>query len=160
MIPELTTLCYLERDGQYLMLHRVKKEKDVNAGKWIGVGGHFERDESPEDCMCREVTEETGLIPTQWRFRGIVTFLQTGREPEYMHLFTVSRWEGVMHPSDEGDLAWVDKTDIPALPLWEGDRIFLKLLQEDAPFFSLKLSYEGDTLVSAVCNGEPLSHPV
>lgn len=155
--PELTTLCYLEKDGAYLMLHRNRKKEDVNAGKWIGVGGHFEPNESPEDCMKREIYEETGLTVTSWRFRGIVTFLTDGGICEYMHLFTCDAWQGEEIPCDEGDLEWVEKSRVPSLPLWEGDRIFLDLIARSSPFFSLKLSYHGDRLVSAELDGKPLA---
>lgn len=150
---ELTTLCYLEQDGKYLMLHRIKKQQDVNEGKWIGVGGHFLEGESPEECVCREVLEETGLTLTRWRFRGIITFRTDGYPPEYIHLFTADAWEGTLQPCDEGVLEWVPISEVTNLNLWAGDRIFLRLLQQDAPFFSLKLCYEGDTLVQAKLNG-------
>lgn len=153
---KLTTLCYLERGDSYLMLHRVKKKNDINHDKWIGVGGKFEPRESPEDCMRREVWEETGLTVKAWRFRGIVTFLSDEDEAEYMHLFTVSDWEGEEKECDEGELAWIRKAELLSLTLWEGDKIFLRLLDEDAPFFSLKLRYEGDRLTEAVLNGAPL----
>lgn len=152
-----TTLCYLERGDSYLMLHRVKKEHDLNHDKWIGVGGKFEADESPEDCLLRECREETGLTLTRWRFRGIVTFLSDEWPSEYMHLFTADRWTGTPRECDEGDLAWIGKRELLALPLWEGDRIFLRLLEEDAPFFSLKLRYEGERLSEAALNGVPLA---
>ena len=151
----LTTLCYIEQDDSYLMLHRVKKEHDLNKDKWIGVGGKFETGESPEDCLLREVREETGLRLTSYRFRGIVTFCaedpETGAvEQEYMHLFTADAWEGTMKDCDEGELVWVKKNRIGDLNLWEGDRIFLKLLAEDrCGFFSLKLMYAGDTLTAS-----------
>lgn len=149
-----TSLCYIERDGQYLMLHRVKKAHDENEGKWIGVGGKFEPGESPEECMQREMLEETGLSAEAWRYRGIVTFVSDEWGTEYMHLFTVHDFSGQLHPDcDEGVLRWVNKRDVPTLPLWEGDRIFLRLLAEDEPFFSLKLCYHGDELVSAKLNG-------
>lgn len=152
-----TTLCYIERDGKYLMLHRVKKKNDINHEKWIGVGGKFEARESPEDCLLREVYEETGLTLTQWRCRGIVTFLSGPEaEAEYMHLFTAGGFEGSLKVCDEGDLEWVEKERVRALTLWEGDRIFLDLLDRDAPFFSLKLSYDGDRLVEAVLDGRVL----
>lgn len=153
----LSTLCYLEREGEYLMLHRVKKKHDVNQGKWIGIGGKFQDGESPEDCLLRECFEETGLTLTEYRCRGLVTFVSDQAPTEYMHLFTASAWTGAPHPCGEGDLAWVRKADIPSLPLWEGDRIFLRLLEEDAPFFSLKLRYEGDRLAEAALNGKPLA---
>lgn len=144
-----TTLCYVEQDGKYLMLLRNKKKQDENAGKWIGVGGKFEEGESPQDCLLREVQEETGLRLTQYRFRGIVTFVSDRYETEYMHLFTAHGFEGERIPCDEGELRWVEKDEVLSLPLWEGDREFLRLLREDAPFFSLKLVYQGDKLVSS-----------
>lgn len=150
----LTTLCYIEKDGKYLMLHRTKKKHDENHGKWIGVGGHFEDRESPEDCMKREILEETGLTVTGFRFRGIITFCLDGLT-EYMHLFTVENFSGELRPCDEGDLAWVEKEKILSLNLWEGDRIFLKLLKEEYPFFSLKLVYKKDELLSAELDGVP-----
>ena len=153
-----STLCYLERGDQYLMLHRVKKKNDLNHDKWIGVGGKCEEGESPEDCLLRETREETGLTLTDYRYRGIVTFDWAGaEETQYMHLFTASAWTGTPHPCDEGELAWIKKEDLLSLPLWEGDKIFLSLLEEDAPFFSLKLRYEGDKLAGAALNGKPLN---
>ncbi len=150
-----TTLCYLQRGGRMLMLHRVKKKNDVNEGKWIGVGGKFERGESPEECLLREVREETGLTLCSYRFRGIVTFALAGQETEYMHLFTADGWVGELTDCcDEGVLEWVPAEAVETLPLWEGDRIFLRLLREDAPFFSLKLVYEGDRLTGALLNGK------
>ena len=147
-----TTLCYIEKGGQYLMLHRVKKENDENRDKWIGIGGKFEDRESPEDCVLREVKEETGLTLTEYRYRGLVTFVSDRWETEYMHLFTATGFEGEQHPCDEGELAWIDKKALLALPLWEGDKLFLRLLDEGAPFFSLKLVYEGERLVSSSLN--------
>lgn len=152
-----TTLIYIEQDGSYLMLHRTKKENDCNHDKWIGIGGKFEHGESPEECMLREAKEETGLTLTSWRYRGIVTFVSDRWEPEYMHLFTADGFEGSLRDCDEGDLAWIKKDDLLALPAWEGDKIFLRLLDSDAPFFSLKLRYEGEVLVQAVLNGHTLS---
>lgn len=143
-----TTLCYVEQDGKYLMLLRNKKKQDENVGKWIGVGGKFEEGESPQDCLLREVQEETGLRLTQYRFRGIVTFVSDRYETEYMHLFTAHGFEGELTACDEGELRWVEKDEVLSLPLWEGDREFLRLLREDTPFFSLKLVYQGDKLVS------------
>lgn len=151
---KMTTLCYPERDGQYLMLHRTKKVNDENRDKWIGVGGKFEAGESPEDCMRREVLEETGLTVTKWRYRGIITFVSNEYGTEYMHLFTCTEWRGQMRECDEGELAWIDKKKLLSLPMWQGDRIFLRLLDEDAPFFSLKLTYKGDTLTGAWLNGK------
>lgn len=152
----MTTLCYLERNGQYLMLHRTKKQNDLNAEKWIGVGGKFEKGESPEDCMRREVLEETGLSITRHRYRGIVTFIADDYPTEYMHLYTCTDWTGTQKECDEGELAWIDKQRLFDLTLWEGDRIFLKLLDTDAPFFSLKLVYQGEHLVEAVLDGEEI----
>lgn len=152
-----TTLCYIEKNNQYLMLHRTKKQQDENAGKWIGVGGKFEQGESPDECLCREVREETGLTLTRWRFRGIVTFVNTLYPTEYMHLFTADGFTGNLIECSEGELAWKDKTAVTDLPLWEGDRIFLQLLAQDTPFFLLKLEYEGDNLIAATLNGNQLS---
>lgn len=148
-----TTLCYLERGEEYLMLHRTKKEHDLNHDKWIGVGGKFQDKESPEDCLLRETWEETGLTLTDYRYRGLVTFISDQWPTEYMHLFTATGWTGSPHPCDEGELAWIKKSDLRALPLWEGDKIFLDLLEHDAPFFSLKLQYEGEHLALAVLDG-------
>ena len=150
-----TTLCYLERGRDYLMLHRVKKEVDENKDKWIGIGGKFEEGESPEDCLLREGREETGLTLTSWRYRGIVTFVSDEWGTEYMHLFTADAWEGqIRQDCDEGVLEWIDREKLLSLPIWEGDKIFLRLLEEDAPFFSLKLRYKGDRLAEAVLNGK------
>ncbi|MCR5423882.1 MAG: 8-oxo-dGTP diphosphatase [Bacteroidales bacterium] len=153
-----TTLCYIERDGQYLMLHRVKKANDASHDKWIGVGGKCEGDESPDECMLREVREETGLVITRWQYRGIVTFISDIWPCEYMHLFTAHEWQGTLdYNCDEGDLQWVDKDTVFSLPLWPGDRIFLRLLADPGqPFFSLKLTYKGDDLVAAKLDGKPL----
>ena len=146
----LTTLCYLEKNDAYLMLHRVSKKNDINKDKWIGVGGHFEKGESPEECLLREVKEETGYQLTKWSFRGLVTFISDRWPTEYMCLYTADGFEGQPVPCDEGDLVWVPKKDIKDLYLWEGDRIFLGLIRDDYPFFSLKLKYQGDELVEAV----------
>lgn len=152
-----TTVCYIEQDGAYLMLHRVKKKHDENAGQWIGVGGHCEENESPEDCVQREVREETGLTLTRWRCRGLVTFVTDAGEGQYMHLFTADGFTGTLtEDCDEGDLAWIPKTELSNIPRWEGDDIFLRLLAEDAPWFSLKVIYEGGVLKKAVLNGETL----
>ena len=157
---ELTTLCYIENKEQYLMLHRVSKKNDINKDKWIGVGGHFEKGESPEDCLLREVKEETGLTLTSYCFRGIITFqyAETGKEEltEYMCLYTADGYEGEMIPCDEGVLEWVEKKDIFSLNLWEGDEIFFRLLEENRPFFSLKLKYKDDILKEAVLDGRKL----
>mgnify|MGYP000845215764 FL=1 len=156
LIGTMTTLCYLEKDDSYLMLHRVKKKNDVNQDKWIGVGGHALAYESPEDCLLREVKEETGLTLTSYRFRGIVTFALKDVETQYMCLYTADGYTGEMISCNEGVLEWIKKEDLLKLNLWEGDKIFLKLLQENAPFFSLKLVYKGDELTEAVLNGENL----
>lgn len=148
-----TTLCYIEQNRQYLMLHRVKKENDENKDKWIGIGGKFEEGESPEDCLLRECLEETGLTLTDYRYRGIVTFVSDEWGTEYMHLFTATGFTGELHTCDEGNLEWVPIEQTDNLPIWEGDKIFLRLLRENAPFFSLKLVYCGDRLTSAVLNG-------
>ena len=151
----LSTLCYLEKGGEYLMLHRTKKEHDINKDKWLGVGGKFEAGESPEDCMRREIREETGFTVTEWRYRGLVTFVSDQWDTEYMHLFTVSGWEGEAIECSEGELRWIAKKKLLTLPMWEGDRLFLELLDADAPFFSLKLRYEGEALAGAWLNGLP-----
>ena len=153
----LTTLCYLEQDGKWLMMHRIKKEHDVNRDKWIGVGGHAEAYESPEDCLLREVEEETGLRLTSYRFRGLVTFVLLGEETQYMCLYTADRWEGKMAETcREGVLEWVEKERVPSLHLWVGDLVFFRLLQLDYPFFSLKLTYDKDELAECVLDGRPL----
>ena len=156
---KLTTLCYIEKDNKYLMLHRIKKENDINHDKWIGVGGKFELGESPEECLSREVKEETGLTLTSYRFRGIVTFCFSKgdgsfSETEYMCLYTADEFQGTLSPCDEGVLEWVDKKELFNLNLWEGDKIFFRLLEEDRPFFSLKLTYVDDVLKEAVLDGE------
>ncbi len=151
-----TSLCYIEKDGAYLMLHRVKKESDENAGKWIGIGGRFEEGESPEECCAREIFEETSLTARRLVFRGVVTFVSDEYGTEYMHLFTCPEFSGEVSECDEGVLQWIPKKDVPALDLWDGDRIFLKLLDNDAPPFLLKLSYKGESLVSAVLDGEEI----
>lgn len=152
----MTTLCYLEKDGKYLMLHRTARKNDVNKDKWIGVGGHFEPGESPEECLRREVREETGCELTGWRFRGIVTFCTETGLCEYMCLYTSDRFDGTLAECDEGTLEWVPKGELLNLNLWEGDKIFFYLLKEEAPFFSLKLVYRGDRLEQAVLNGEEM----
>ena len=153
-----TTLIYLENEaGEYLMLHRVKKKNDINHDKWIGVGGHFEEGESPDECFRREVFEETNLTLTSFRFRGVVTFLNDDGQGEYMYLFTADGWTGTLAGDcDEGDLAWVPKEQAPNLPGWEGDKIFLRLLAEDQPPFLLTLQYEQNRLVRAVLDGKNL----
>lgn len=152
-----TATCYLEKDGKYLMIHRTKKKNDPNAGKYIGVGGHFEEGESPEDCICREVLEETGLTLLSLSYRGIVTFVSDQWETEYVHVFTSNRFEGNLHPCDEGELRWIERKKLFDYPMWEGDAVFLRLIEKSAPFFSLKLTYEGDVLKNAVLNREVIS---
>ncbi len=147
---KMTTLCYIERDDSYLMLHRVKKENDENRDKWIGIGGKFEYGESPFDCVCREVLEECGLRLINPRYRGIITFVSNEWGCEYMHLFTCREFSGELTSCDEGELLWVNKKEIPSLNLWEGDKIFLSLLDTRQDFFSLKLVYEGERLVGSV----------
>ncbi len=154
----MTTLCYIEKDNQYLMLHRISKKNDVNKDKWIGVGGHFEDRESPEDCLLREVKEETGLTLTSYRFRGIVTFICDDYPIEFMCLYTADGYQGELKECDEGTLEWVDKERLMELELWEGDKIFFRLLWEDAPFFSLKLAYENGELLEAVLDGKDILH--
>ncbi len=151
-----TTLCYIERDGQYLMLHRTTKENDLNHDKWIGIGGKFEDKESPEDCVIRETLEETGLTLTSYRYRGIVTFVSDKWETEYMHLFTADGFEGELIECDEGELEWISKDRLLELTLWEGDKIFLRLIDTDCPFFSLKLVYRGEELTEAVLDGKKI----
>lgn len=148
-----TTLCYVLHGDRVLMLHRTKKEKDINKDKWIGIGGKFLNRESPDECLLREAYEETGLTLTRWQCRGVVTFL-SDVEDEYMYLFTADGFEGDLKECDEGDLQWVSREFLNALPKWEGDEIFLKLLWENAPFFLLKLRYQGDKLQEAVLDGK------
>ena len=154
-----TSLIYLENEnGEYLMLHRVKKKNDINHDKWIGVGGGFEEGESPEDCALRETWEETGLTMTDYRFLGIVTFDCEGQETSLMHLFTATAWTGELIECNEGNLEWIPKEKIYDLPIWEGDKIFFRLLEEDRPFFSLKLSYDAnDILLRAILDGKELA---
>jgi len=153
----LSTLCYIEQNGCYLMLHRTVKKNDVNKDKWIGVGGHFEADESPEECLIREVREETGYTLTSYRFRGLITFISGTGVTEYISLFTADGFTGEAITCNEGELAWVKKEEIESLNLWEGDKIFHRLLNERSDFFSLKLAYDGsDRLVLAVLDGVPM----
>lgn len=157
----MTTLCYIENQDSYLMLHRVSKKADVNKDKWIGVGGHFEEGESPEECLLREVKEETGLTLKSYEFRGIVTFILTDSGKgttltEYMCLYTAKEFEGELTLCDEGELEWVPKEKILDLEIWEGDKIFFQLLKEGHPFFSLKLRYVDDDLKEAVLDGRPM----
>lgn len=148
VLMKMTTLCYIENNDCYLMLHRTKKKKDVNKDKWIGVGGHAEGNETPQECLLREVKEETGLLLTSYKFRGLITFISDEYEAEMMCLFTADGYTGELITCDEGELEWVKKSDVPQLPTWEGDAQFLKLLLEDEKrFFAMKLRYEGEKLV-------------
>ena len=151
-----STLCYITRGNDVLMLHRVKKKNDINKDKWIGVGGKFEGAESPDECILREAREETGLTLTNYKCRGIVTFVNDGCEGEYMFLFTADGFEGELKECDEGDLQWVSREFLDGLPKWEGDQIFLDLLWQDAPFFLLTLRYSGDILVEAILDGKKI----
>lgn len=151
-----TTLCYLERDQQYLMLHRIRKHNDPNHDKWIGVGGGIEQGETPEECLVREVREETGFTLSRYRKRGVIDFVSDAWEDEIMHLYTADQWSGERIECDEGVLEWVDKDKIGNLPLWEGDRVFLNLLAQNAPFFQLRLQYCGESLRRAVLNGKEI----
>lgn len=156
-----TTLCHIEKDGKYLMLHRVKKENDLNKDKWVGIGGKFKETESPEQCNAREVFEETGLKLNNAKYRGVVTFVSDVWESELMHIFTASDFSGKICECDEGELVWVDKKDINSLPIWEGDKIFLKLIEDaNYPFFSLRLQYVGERLISAELDGKKLNYEV
>lgn len=156
-----TTVCYLEQNGRWLLLHRNKKQNDENGGKWIGVGGKCEEGESPEDCVRREVREETGLTLTRWRYRGLITFVSDVCGGQYMHLFTADGFSGTLaEDCAEGELAWVEKQAARGLPMWEGDAVFLRLLEQDAPFFSLKLIYRGERLADAALNGRPYHEAV
>lgn len=153
----LSTLCYIQKGESYLMLHRVKKKNDINKGKWIGVGGHFEYGESPDECLLREVFEETGFKLTSYRPRGLITFVYDEDTVEYMHLYTADSYDGDMVECDEGDLEWIPKKDLNSLELWDGDKIFLRLLDEKDEFFSLKLIYDkDDNLIEAVLDGKPV----
>ena len=151
-----TTLCYIEKDGKYLMLHRVKKQNDLNHNKWIGVGGKLEEDESPEECLLREVREETGLELTHYRYCGIITFVSDQWEGEYMHLFHADGFCGELIACNEGNLEWVDKQKVLQLPTWEGDRLFLQRIAQPTPFFSMKLCYQGNKLVYEALDGKEL----
>lgn len=151
-----TTLCHIEKDGKYLMLHRTKKENDLNHDKWIGIGGKFEDKESPEECNKRETLEETGLTLNSALYCGIVTFVSDKYPTEYMHIFHSKDFFGNLKECDEGELCWVDKNALYSLPIWQGDKIFLKLIEQESPFFSLKLEYKGETLVNAVLDGRSI----
>ena len=154
---ENTTLCYCLRGNDVLMLHRTKKGHDINHDKWLGIGGHFEKNETPDECLLREAWEETGLRLTSWQCRGVVTFLPNEPwEGEYMYLFTADGFDGELKECDEGDLQWVSREFVDQLPKWEGDQIFLDLIWQNAPFFLLTLRYDGDRLVEAILNGQKI----
>ena len=156
MRQNITTLCYIEKDDCYLMLHRVKKAVDINKDKWIGIGGHLEEGESPEECLVRETREETGLELTDYSLRGVITFVTDRYPTEYMSLYTAAGFSGTLLSCDEGDLEWVPIKEVEKLPIWEGDKVFFRLLREQEEFFSLKLRYEGEKLVEAKLNGQPV----
>lgn len=156
MRQNITTLCYIEKDDCYLMLHRVKKAVDINKDKWIGIGGHLEEGESPEECLVRETREETGLELTDYSLRGVITFVTDSYPTEYMFLYTAAGFTGTLLSCDEGDLEWVPIKDVEKLPIWEGDKVFFRLLREQEEFFSLKLRYEGEKLVETKLNGQPV----
>lgn len=156
MRQNITTLCYIEKDECYLMLHRVKKAVDINKDKWIGIGGHLEEGESPEECLVRETREETGLELTDYSLRGVITFVTDRYPTEYMFLYTAAGFSGTLLSCDEGDLEWVPIKDVEKLPIWEGDKVFFRLLREQEEFFSLKLRYEGEKLVETKLNGQPV----
>ena len=144
-----TTVCYIEKDGKYLMIHRIKKKNDENHDKWIGIGGKLEEGESPYDCIVREVYEETGLTLINPKLRGIITFVSNEFGTQYMNLFCANEFSGTLNEvCDEGVLEWIEKEKLYSMSIWEGDKIFFRLLDEGAPFFSLKLVYEGDELIS------------
>ena len=143
----LSTLCYIEKDNQYLMLHRTKKKNDINKDKWIGIGGKFEENESPEECIIREVKEETGLHLKSYQLRCIVTYVSTNWETEYMYVFTSDDFEGNIIECNEGDLQWVNKDEVTKLNTWEGDKIFIEKMQKDNDFFTVKFEYDGDKLL-------------
>lgn len=154
-----TTLCHIEKDGKYLMLHRIKKDNDLNHDKWVGIGGKFEEKESPEQCNYREVLEETGLELTEAEYRGIVTFVSDVWESEIMHIFTSDKFSGNLKDCEEGELVWINKKEIYSLPIWEGDKIFLRFIEDkNYPFFSLRLEYKGDELISAQLGGKNIDY--
>ena len=157
MIMKNTTLCYIEKGGAYLMMHRTKKVNDENHDKWIGIGGKFEEGESPDECLVREVKEEVGLTLNSYKFRGLVTFVSEAWETEYMHLFTSDDFNGIPTECDEGIPKWIEKNQVKSLPIWEGDKIFFDLLEKNSDFFSLKLEYDKtDKLISATLNGNKI----
>lgn len=155
-----TSLCYLERDGKYLILHRTKKANDENQDKWIGVGGKFEPGETPDECALREVKEETGLTMLDHRLRGLIIFVSDVWGTEYMYLYTATKWSGKLIECDEGELVWLDKQELLTKKLWEGDKLFLKALDEREEFFVMKLRYEGEKLVEVVDFGHRVSEAV
>lgn len=151
----MTTLCYIEKDNKYLMLHRVKKKNDINKDKYIGVGGHLEHNETPEECIIREIKEETGLSPLSIRLRGLLTFVIDDYD-EYSFLYTCDQFEGTLKDCDEGELVWIEKDKVNDLPIWQGDKVFFDLLNRNNTYFSLKLVYIHDELVEVNLNGQKL----
>lgn len=146
-----TTLCYIEKNNKYLMLHRTKKTNDPNKEKWIGVGGKIEKDESVEECLLREVMEETGLVLTEYQYRAKIYFYSDTYDDEIMYLYTATEFTGELTECKEGELAWIEKSDVLNLNLWEGDKVFLqKILKGDIQPFIMKLYYEGEKLVSVI----------
>ena len=143
----LSTLCYIEKDNQYLMLHRTKKKNDINKDKWIGIGGKFEENESPEECVTREVKEGTGLNLKSYQLRCIVTYVSTNWETEYMYVFTSNEFTGDIIECNEGELQWINKNEVTKLNTWEGDKIFIEKMQKDSNFFTVKCEYDGDSLL-------------
>lgn len=152
-----TTLCYIQKDEKYLMLHRIKKQNDINKDKWIGIGGKFEEGESPEECVLREVKEETGLTLKSYEYRGLVTFVSDNNFTEFMHIFWSDDFEGEIIDCDEGKLEWIEKSKLNDFEHWKGDEIFLDLIDKKVPFFSLKLVYKSGILLKAILNGKNLS---
>ena len=143
----LSTLCYIEKDRKYLMLHRTKKKNDINRDKWLGIGGKFEDGESPEECIIREVKEETGLTLNTYKLRCIVTYVSTSWETEYMYVFTSNDFTGELIECNEGDLQWIEKDKVTELNTWEGDKIFVDEIQNNNKFFTIKFNYDGDRLI-------------
>ena len=143
----LSTLCYIEKDGKYLMLHRTKKKNDINKDKWLGIGGKFEEGESPEECITRELKEETGLTLNSYKLRCIVTYVSTNWETEYMYVFTSNDFTGELIECNEGDLQWIEKDKVTELNTWEGDKIFVDQIQNDNKFFTIKFNYDREKLI-------------
>ena len=143
----LSTLCYIEKDGKYLMLHRTKKKNDINKDKWLGIGGKFEDGESPEECIVREVKEETGLTLNTYKLRCVVTYVSTNWETEYMYVFKSNDFTGELIECNEGDLQWIGKDKVTELKTWEGDKIFIEKIKNNDSFFTIKFNYDGEKLI-------------